>query len=179
LALIKTFNPNVKYADLSKKGYLLLDVNNSRIQGDWNYMSTIQNRNFTSQTGASWRTLHQANKLSTAPSALTPRGNLPSLAPEFLVQPTFIQKRSSLPLAIGVHYNPQFGTLSVQAYRKPGQTLWIRASTMEGKILLNQKLDAAQQGLWEGDFRLPPPSGRMLVVSISDELKTETRKIGW
>jgi alkaline phosphatase D len=179
IGLIKTFNPNVKYADLTKKGYLLLDLNTSRVQGDWNYMSTIQSRNFTSQTGASWRSLHLANKLSQAPSALTPRGNLPSLAPEFLLNTTSTKKRTVLPLGLGIHYNPEFGTLSVQLYQKAGQSLWIRASTIDGKILLEHKVDARQSGLWEGDFRLAPPSGRLMMVSISDGKQIETRKLRW
>ena len=179
VGLIKTFNPNVKYADLSKKGYLLLDVNTSRVQGDWQYMSSIQSRTFTTQTGASWRTTHLANKLSQAPSSLTPRGNLPSLAPEFLSLQTFIKPKSSLPLALGIHYNPTFNTLSVQGYRNGKNALWIQASSLDGKILFHHKLEPNQQGIWEADFLLMKPSGNFLVVSITDGTSSETRKLHW
>lgn len=179
VALIRTFNPNVKYADLSKKGYLLLDLNNSRVQGDWKYMSTIQNRNFTVTTGASWQTLHQSNKLSQATSALNPRGNLPALAPEFLFVPTNSRPKVSMPLALAVHFNPQFRTLSLQGYRHGNEAVWIQASNPDGKILFSHKLEPAQTGLWEADFRLFPPSGNFLIVSVSNGHQKETRKIAW
>jgi alkaline phosphatase D len=34
-------NPHLKYSELTKKGFIMLDVNSTRIQADWFYINTI------------------------------------------------------------------------------------------------------------------------------------------
>lgn len=40
-AALQLENPHLKYSELTKKGFIMLDVNSSRIQADWFYVNTI------------------------------------------------------------------------------------------------------------------------------------------
>lgn len=40
-AALQLENPHLKYSELTKKGFIMLDVNSTRIQADWFYVNTI------------------------------------------------------------------------------------------------------------------------------------------
>jgi alkaline phosphatase D len=44
-SLIQSFNPHIKYVDLIKKGYLILDINQQRTQAEWYHMNDITTPN--------------------------------------------------------------------------------------------------------------------------------------
>src|SRR5207342_1263554 len=49
--LIKLFNSHVRYVDLTYHGFMIIDVNKSRVQSDFYGLSTITSTNYT----ASWK----------------------------------------------------------------------------------------------------------------------------
>jgi alkaline phosphatase D len=42
-ALITVQNPHIKYVELTKKGFVLVDIDTNRVQGDWYNISTLAN----------------------------------------------------------------------------------------------------------------------------------------
>ncbi len=178
LALIRAFNPNVKYADLTKKGYITLQVSPAEAQSDWVYMSTIQNRNFTRSIGASWKTVHLSNRLTQASAPLPIRTGMPALAPEF-VQNT-VRTRHGVPrnyVALQALFNNDFNTLSLQVFRKSGLPLLVRLVGADGKELFNQTFPPSPEGIWEADLKIPAFSGNFLVLSLSDGQQLLSRKL--
>jgi alkaline phosphatase D len=77
-ALIKLFNSNVRYADLSYYGYTILDVNKLRAQGDWYSVNTVKSKTFTTSYKQSWfvrsgeKFLRQASSAASRPVAKQP-----------------------------------------------------------------------------------------------------------
>jgi alkaline phosphatase D len=43
--LLSFENPHLKYVELTKKGFVILDVSTARVQGDWYYVTTIDQQN--------------------------------------------------------------------------------------------------------------------------------------
>ncbi len=52
--IIQSQNPHIKYIDLTRKGYVLLDVNKDRTQGEYWYVSTISSRGGTEAYAQGW-----------------------------------------------------------------------------------------------------------------------------
>jgi alkaline phosphatase D len=77
-------NPHIKYIDLDRKGYLLLDVTAERIQGEWWYVDTFAERGGGESFGRALQLMDGANHLSpalTAGSPSTPATGSPPPAP--------------------------------------------------------------------------------------------------
>lgn len=146
--LIQVFNPNVKYADLSKRGYLLLDINSSRVHGDWVHLNTIGSANFQSEVSASWRCLNGENHLEAAPQPLSPRGTNAPLAPP----PNYLTTKeeiSSAPLIISCNPNPFTDRIGIQYYAKLAGKVNITVSDLSGKVFQSISQTNASNGLHE------------------------------
>ncbi len=49
---IRTMNPHMKYIDLEKHGYIILDVDHTRVEGTWYYVDTVETENtYTESVG--------------------------------------------------------------------------------------------------------------------------------
>jgi alkaline phosphatase D len=145
LPLIQSNNPHIKYADLTKRGYLLLDLTSQRIQGDWVYMSTITDKNFTASVGASWLANNGDNHLTEATAALTPRTGRPILAPD--LSETVGIRNSTLPVMLSCYPNPFEESVTLQYYlHKPGEVNF-SVVDMTGKTVFSKKENYINTGL--------------------------------
>ena len=79
--LLRVFNPHMKYVDLAKKGYLLLDVTPERLQGEWWYSDSIAQSSEVESFGAGYFTADGDNHLSQADAPSEARADAPALAP--------------------------------------------------------------------------------------------------
>lgn len=130
-ALVQSQNPHVKYADLTRHGYVLLDVTATRVQGDWYYTNTIAQPTPGEAWGEGWyvqageRFLRKATSPTTAPAGYNPplvsRGNVTAL------------KESPSFSLIGVYPNPAQAYTTLQLYTTTPQALEISLLTTEGK----------------------------------------------
>jgi alkaline phosphatase D len=78
--LIPAVNPHIKKAEITSHGYLLLDVNNTRTQGEFWYVGNIDDQNdYTESFGSSWQTLDGGNRLLPGGPAVQPIIGLPNL----------------------------------------------------------------------------------------------------
>ena len=79
-AALKLVNPHVKYVELDKRGYMLLDINASRVMAEWWYVDTIAGRSGNQAFGRAVQVLAGANHLSSG-AQTAPRPNPPTPAP--------------------------------------------------------------------------------------------------
>lgn len=66
LVMSPAFNPHIRYVDLTRRGYLILDVTPERVQADWHHLETVFARSTAQAVSASWQVLDGANRLSEA-----------------------------------------------------------------------------------------------------------------
>ena len=74
-------NPHIRYTDWDKKGYLLLDLNASRVQGEFWYASGFTTPGGTESLGTAYAAAVDANHLGIAP--LTTPSSAPENPPPF------------------------------------------------------------------------------------------------
>ncbi|MCB0755253.1 MAG: alkaline phosphatase D family protein [Flavobacteriales bacterium] len=81
-AVITAANPHIKYAELTGHGYYILDINQERVQCDFNYVGNIEDPNDNSSTeGPYWYCSDATRELTEGNSASIPRAEMPILLP--------------------------------------------------------------------------------------------------
>ena len=73
-------NPHFKYIDLTRRGYLLLDADATRVIGEWWYVDTVESPSSGQSFGIAFQVQDGANRLTTA-AVTSPRAGPPPLAP--------------------------------------------------------------------------------------------------
>lgn len=77
---IRFYNPHFKYVNLTRRGYMLIDVNRDRVVSEWWYVDTVATQSNVETFATALEVRHAENRLR--PSAQTPnRANPPLLAP--------------------------------------------------------------------------------------------------
>ena len=111
--LITIENSHVKYVELTKKGFILLDVTPQKIQSDWYYVNTIDQDDASNYWAKGYYSNDGDNNLIEASSATTGHGefNIPlmsecPLTSDIENEPNFV--------VLGVYPNPVSGELSIQ-----------------------------------------------------------------
>ncbi|MFM7386681.1 MAG: alkaline phosphatase D family protein, partial [Bacteroidota bacterium] len=76
-ALITVQNPHIKYVELTKKGFILVDITPQKVQGDWYNVATIDQMDPTSSCVKSYVTNNGSNTLTLANAPATGHGTFP------------------------------------------------------------------------------------------------------
>lgn len=79
-AALQLANPHIKYVDLTQRGYMLLDVDATRLVAEWWYVDTVANRSGAQEMGRAMQVTEGANRLSAGAQTVA-RPNPPALAP--------------------------------------------------------------------------------------------------
>jgi alkaline phosphatase D len=77
---LKFYNPHFKYIQLTKRGYMLMDVNPQRIVGEWWHVDTVATPSTGQTFATAFQVLDGTNHLVAA-SQTPDRANPPALAP--------------------------------------------------------------------------------------------------
>jgi alkaline phosphatase D len=79
-ATLRSINPHLKYIELTRRGYMLIDADASRVVGEWWYVDTVTSPSNGHTFGAAWQVQDGTGHL--VPGGQTaPRANPPVLAP--------------------------------------------------------------------------------------------------
>ncbi len=78
---LKAISPHIKSAELFRRGYLLLDIDQHRAQGEWYYPQTIKQITAAQDTGEVFYSVAGSNYLIPASGPSVPRANAADLAP--------------------------------------------------------------------------------------------------
>jgi alkaline phosphatase D len=152
ISLIKSFNPHIKYAKYSKRGYLIMDVNKARVQGDHIEVSTSLNTNYTSTLGSSWINRDGNRFLEENNLPLAPRPNFPPLYPLL----TKAKNNPKQDVLITCFPNPFAEEINIQYYANKATSIKLTIQDLLGNQLYQQSLFISEKGLQE--FRVPMPS---------------------
>ena len=79
-AYLRSQNPHFKYIDLNRRGYMLLDVDHSRVVCEWWHLATVAQVDDRQQMAVAFQVRDGAGRLETA-SQTSERPNPPPLAP--------------------------------------------------------------------------------------------------
>lgn len=80
-ALLRVTHPHIKFVELNRRGYALLDITPERVQAEWYHVGTIGERSSAESLAATLQVLHGTNHLVYAGAPSTPLVAAPPLAP--------------------------------------------------------------------------------------------------
>jgi alkaline phosphatase D len=169
LPLIEFTNPHMKYVDLTKYGYLVLDIDTGRVQGDWYHLSTLQSTSYTVTRAASWYEKNHERFLRQASAAAPAFTNPAPFAPVPLDTTTGVVTAGDLLKGFNVYPNPFANELTVNytALRKGNVQISIRELT--GKEVLQKNAGEVSPGTYTSNFNTSLlPKGIYLVKIYSD-----------
>ena len=129
-ALITAQNPHIKYVELTKKGFVLVDIDANRVQGDWYNISTLDQMDPTNSCVKSYITNNGSNSLTLANSPSIGHG--PFL--QSLADPCsrFAGINSpDLGIIVGVYPNPANQLIKIQSYDLSIESITVYGSNGE------------------------------------------------
>ena len=78
---IAATHPHVKYVELFRRGYLIVDIDKDRAQAEWYHVKNITERTSDEELGRVMTAANGETALKAATSASTPRSNVAPLLP--------------------------------------------------------------------------------------------------
>jgi len=147
IGLIQTSNPHIRWADLTQKGYVLLDFNKTRTQGDWYFVNTITSQNFTTSVGASWYVnegetfLRETQNPTLSPLLLQPQ------APLLPNNPVSVGENTPAAALIGIYPNPFVDRIVLQFNLFQSENVLIEMHDNAGKLVYSEDLGKVRDGL--------------------------------
>lgn len=141
--IITAANPHIKWSDLSKKGYLVLDVNKERTQGDWWFCTNITSPSPEVSNGAKYHVNNGERFLRNSPNVSVRLHGFCPLAP-------MIEPNASLPsnnqelVWIGAYPNPFEKEITIQYNAAINGAVDVQVLAMDGKVVKSFKLNATQ-----------------------------------
>lgn len=130
--LITLQNPNIKYVELTKRGFILVDISPQRVQGDWYNVSTINEINASSSCVKSYVSNLGNNSLTLTNTPANGHGafNQELVGPCSRFSTSILE--TGIPKVIGLYPNPSADYLTIQGMNIIGGLLSI--TDLSGKI---------------------------------------------
>jgi alkaline phosphatase D len=128
--LITIQNAHIKYVELTKKGFVLVDIDTNRVQGDWYYINTLDQMDPTNSCVKSYITSNGSNSLTLANSPSIGHGPFS----QSLAEPCsrFAGLNSpDLGIIVGVYPNPANQLIKIQSYDLPIESITVYGSNGE------------------------------------------------
>lgn len=164
--IIMSVNKHIKYAELTKKGYLILDLTPQAAQSDWYYVSDVTNANYTGTTWATgWLTNDGDNHLTQA-TAAAPADTYPPLAPSVTQTGVGIQTLDLDPVIVSAYPNPFVDKFVVQFNLFERENVKIQLTDISGKIILTENFGQTQSGLNYMEIDVPEISSGLYVLTL-------------
>lgn len=127
-ALITLQNPHIKYVELTKRGFLLLDITNQRVQGDWYNVNTLATIDPSATCVKSYSSTNGSNALTLGNTPATGHGAFP----QALAGPCnrfFVGlNEPGSGVLVGIYPNPGNDIIKLQTYDLPIENLTLTAS---------------------------------------------------
>ncbi|MCH2021750.1 MAG: alkaline phosphatase D family protein [Saprospiraceae bacterium] len=180
--LITSLNDHIKYADLSEKGYYIIDVNKTRTQVDWFYVDRVDQPSTIESYGTSWQTLDGSRHLTSAPAAAIPdSGQIGLMAP---LDPRVI---NTIPIRaiqseiqsvlLGVYPNPFKESITLHYTLNVPQNVQVSIYDPLGHELMQKDLGIQQQGIFQTSISTTKLVAGTYIVVLNSEKQAEHRCI--
>jgi len=149
VSLILSMNPHIKYADLTKKGFTILDINQTRTQSDWFYVNTVDNSSIVYTQGEHWYVLDNERHLREASTAAVARPSVIHLqAPLWPRQFGVASVETDSPMELmNVYPNPVTDNLYFQLYLQHESSVQIQLLDVKGSMVYNTTTAPLHNGL--------------------------------
>lgn len=198
-SIIRAANNHIKYVNLDRKGFILLDITQTRIQADWFFVATIDSRSNGYSYAASWQERSGERFLREGTGASAPRHGITNViqAPEWPRVPTQEEEEEEEEeeepeepeepdntsineydiTVIGVYPNPFTDGLSLQMHIPQASDIRLTLINMEGRQIAGQHIGQKDAGLHFITMDLQHTASGIYWLNIQTEYGHKTIKI--
>lgn len=156
---VQLANSHIKYADLSKHGFFILDLNNTKTQCDWFYVNTIDQSSTAFSHGKSMYVNNQERFLRSTNSVSMPRssiyGIMAPLCPRIITNTTTNLNEISKSKLLNVFPNPAENQLVLS---------FLNNETLSGSIIIYNQIG---QKVYEKTFTNSDMYNSQLILNIN------------
>lgn len=174
VSTIKQSNPYMKYIDLISRGYVLLDINQQRTQGDFVLVSDITVKNYTAQTSASWYVNNGERFLRQASGPLGSRTSIPSPVPNW---PSGIGAAKNSIVSLMCYPNPFTKEIQIQYYLHEAENITAILYDAKGQKVMEKEISGNAIGLHEETLNLEKLSKGNYFLQLSSPKGKTTKEI--
>jgi alkaline phosphatase D len=187
LSIIQSANPHIKYADLTNHGYVLLDINKNRTQGEFWFVNSISSRGTTESFNRGYfvnngeRYLRQAPGMSMpssnmigTKSPLFPRGVNPASCFPTSIEANLNNRESVL---LGVYPNPFNAEIMIQLTLHDNAKTTATVYDLMGREVARKDFGQLDAGIYELPFNLDNLGSGAYIVQLRMGNKINQRKI--
>lgn len=143
--VLQVENPHIKYVELTKHGYIVLDVNSQRVQGDWFYVNTIDDYDDPTEVwGISYFTTSGSMQLTETTTV-----SFPGTKYDFYLAPSCprpyinsLGNEEIAPAIIAIYPNPVVDQLTIQYAPINSVTHTITIYGMNGEKVSSKEIQA-------------------------------------
>ena len=128
-------NPHVQWANLTERGYLILDVNQNRVQGDWYLCETVFNSNTDFERATSYYVNTGETYLQEATEGTTRDFIDCSQAPFFDPNLSVMDFNSNPIVVLGAYPNPFEKDITIQYNAQTMQKTEFTITSMTGQVM--------------------------------------------
>jgi alkaline phosphatase D len=139
VSLIQSMNSHIKWADLTKRGYILLDINKNRTQAEWYFMDDINTANNNQTFGKAYFVNHQERFLRAA-SLTTVSENQCIAAPPHPYNPAdYVSTNENNPFTLfGIYPNPFDNYFILHLGAIQAEMISVSLYDISGKLVFQQ-----------------------------------------
>jgi len=146
-SVIELANSHVQYADLQQRGYMILDVNKTRVQGDYYYMNDVESPTPGEYYATSYFVNDTEKCANEAPTYSSNPGPLPIYAPQYPIgAPVGIETVDNL-VVFGAYPNPIIDNITVQFYLYQAENVNVKVYDITGKLVFNDIASNLNKGV--------------------------------
>lgn len=150
IGIIQTMNDHIKYGDLTKKGFTILDINQTRTQSDWFFVNTVDNSDGGYTNGESWYVLDNERHLRQAAGPATPRPDVVHQQAPAWPRPfgiAAIDQNESQVQLMGVYPNPVIDNLYFQLYILKDAVVDLQLVDISGAVVYQKRIGPLHNGI--------------------------------
>lgn len=167
IPLIKSQNSHMKFIDLTRRGYLILDLNHQRAQGDFYFVNRVDQVSNQETFAEGWYCEDGSRRLQKASSASVKLGTLPIKAPALPNNPVNRNKEVNF-FGISCYPNPYQNVFNLQFYTHKSATIHIKMMDLQGKVVKTYPPFQSISGLNHYNIETPNvPAGTYLLIMES------------
>lgn len=186
-SVVMAANSHIKWVNLDKKGYMIVDVNQNRVQSDWYFVNTIDSEDPSAVWAKSYYAnngttqLHSTNTISFARQDIF--SDVPSVCPRMILEEEEEPEEPALSLddtekdiiVMGLYPNPVSTILNVHFSNLKTDEMQMQIIDETGKNVF-QKSFVCQQGSWIKQINTSEFAKGKYMLLIHDEGNTTLKR---
>jgi alkaline phosphatase D len=147
-AIVSALNPSTLDCQLDKRGYILLDINKERAQGDYYFIPTVDRPNTTITYRTSWYSPDGLNHLfNSKVASVADYTNIDFAPKEVRPNTATAINENKFGTILGAYPNPFISTIGLQFFVDQPKKLTFEIFDMAGKLVKSKSLGLLSNGL--------------------------------